>query len=198
MVTTQAATACPRTWAVDMTDDPDLALVQQTLKGDPEAFSALVRLHQNLVYNLAYRFMRDPTLAEDMTQEAFLKAFRLLKSFRGDSTFSTWMYRVTCNVCLTELKRRKRLGEILRVAPWPPHTNTSEPERADLAESIRRCVTKLPAPYATAITLYYLKGISYEEIADIMKIPQGTLKTWMYRAREKLRKLVQQELNADD
>ena len=75
----------------------DLELVEQTKKGNQEAFSELVRRHQQVTYNLAYRYMRDATQAEDMAQEAFLKAFRLLNGFRGDSSFSTWLYRVTCS-----------------------------------------------------------------------------------------------------
>ena len=86
----------------------DAGLVALAKSGEVEAFSELVRRHEQHVYNLAYRFMRDPSQAEDMAQEAFLKAFRLLKGFRGACSFSTWMYRVTCSVCLTELTRRRR------------------------------------------------------------------------------------------
>ena len=103
-----------------MTDDSDLVLVERTKAGDVEAFSTLAERHERVVYNLAYRFMRDHALAEDMAQEAFLKAFRLLKGFRGDCSFSTWLYRVTSSVCLTELNRRKRRGEVELL---PSHVN---------------------------------------------------------------------------
>lgn len=175
-------------------DASDLELVELTKQGDTEAFSELVLRHQQMTYNLAYRFMRDPALAEDMAQEAFLKAFRLLAGFRGESSFSTWLYRVTCSVCLTELARRKKRGE---VELKPVHFNTAAvhpSDSQDLPEHIRRCVTKLSDRYAEIVTLYYLNGTSYDEIAETLDIPMGTLKTWMFRARKQLRKIVETEL----
>ena len=175
----------------------DLDLVRQTRDGNPEAYSELVRRHERMVYNLAFRFMRAPEAAEDMAQEAFLKAYRLLKSFRGDASFSTWLYRVTASVCLTELKRRKRgnetaLDQVHREPSVEPKT-----EERDLHARIRQCVTLLPDRYATIMTLYYLKGVAYEDIAESLGIPLGTLKTWMFRARAKLRKIVEKELQED-
>lgn len=172
----------------------DLELVNKTKSGDPEAFSELVRRHQHIIYNVAYRFMRDSALAEDMAQEAFLKAYRLLHGFRGDCSFSTWMYRVTCSVCLTELSRRKKRGEV-EFMPHHDGEHAVQPdETCDLPEHIRRCVKLLPDRYATIITLYYLKGVSYDEIAQVMEIPMGTLKTWMFRARKQLKKIVEKEV----
>ncbi len=179
----------------DATDD--LELVEQTKKGDQEAFSELVRRHQQVTYNLAYRYMRDATQAEDMAQEAFLKAFRLLHGFRGDSSFSTWLYRVTCSVCLTELNRRKRRGEV-ELQPVHYKNAAIQPSyTVDIPDHIRRCVTKLSDRYAEIVTLYYLKGVSYDEIAETMDIPLGTLKTWMFRARKQLRGIVEKEIYAD-
>ena len=173
----------------------DLELVGKAKSGDRDAFSELVRRHQHLVFNVSYRFMRDMTLAEDMAQESFLKAYRLLKGFRGDCSFRTWMYRVTSSVCLTELNRRKRRGE---VEFGPQHDTSAEnaPEagNADFMEHVRRCVHKLSDRYATIMTLYYLNGTSYDEIAEAMEIPVGTLKTWMFRARKQLRRIVEKEL----
>lgn len=175
----------------------DHELVRRTQDGDTEAFSELVRRHQQVTYNLAYRFMRDATQAEDMAQEAFLKAFRLLKGFRGDSSFSTWLYRVTCSVCLTELSRRKRRGEV-ELHPIHYKNAAVHPSyNRDIPEHIRRCVTKLSDRYAEIVTLYYLKGVSYDEIAEAMDIPLGTLKTWMFRARKQLRGIVEKEVFAD-
>lgn len=172
----------------------DMALVKRAKHGDTEAFSELVRRHQHIIYNVAYRFMRDAALAEDMAQEAFLKAFRLLKGFRGDCSFSTWMYRVTCSVCLTELNRRKRRGEVELSPANMLEASVDPPEASDMPEHIRRCVQKLPDRYAAIITLYYLQGVSYEDIAQVMRIPMGTLKTWMFRARKQLKKIVEKEV----
>jgi RNA polymerase sigma-70 factor (ECF subfamily) len=176
---------------------PDATLVQRAQSGDPDAFSDLVRRHQHMVFNVAYRFMRDTALAEDMAQESFVKAFRLIKGFRGDCSFSTWMYRVTCSVCLTELNRRKRRGEVELGPQHLKELSVGPAENIDLPEHIRRCVSKLPDRYATIITLYYLKGVSYDEIADVLRIPMGTLKTWMFRARKQLRNIVEKELPAN-
>jgi len=175
----------------------DLELVNQSKSGDPEAFSELVRRHQHVVFNVSYRFMRDSALAEDMAQEAFLKAYRLLKGFRGDCSFSTWMYRVTCSVCLTELNRRKRRNEVEQELQYNVETSEEPVENPDMPEMIRRCVRRLPDRYVQIITLYYLKGVSYEEIAQVMNIPMGTLKTWMFRARKQLRGVVEQEMNTN-
>ena len=174
----------------------DVALVRRSQSGDREAFSELVRRHQNLVYNVSYRFMRDSAQAEDMAQEAFLKAYRLLHGFRGDCSFTTWMYRVTSSVCLTELSRRKRRGEVEMPRETGDNLATTEmaPEETDLKEQIRRCVTYLSDRYATIITLYYLNGSSYDEIAQVMDVPLGTLKTWMFRARKQLRRIVEREV----
>ncbi|MFM1919486.1 MAG: hypothetical protein RLZZ303_1120 [Candidatus Hydrogenedentota bacterium] len=175
----------------------DLELVNQSKSGDPEAFSELVRRHQHVVFNVAYRFMRDSALAEDMAQESFLKAYRLLKGFRGDCAFSTWMYRVTCSVCLTELNRRKRRNAVEQELQHETPVAEEPVENPDMPEMIRRCVKRLPDRYVQIITLYYLKGVSYEEIAQVMNIPMGTLKTWMFRARKQLRGVVEQEMHTN-
>lgn len=171
----------------------DLQLVQQAKAGHTEAFSELVRRHQDEAYSLAYRFMRDASLAEDMAQEAFLKAFRLLQSFRGECSFRTWMYRVVSSVCLTELRRRKNRHEV----EWNDSLELSAEDATvdrDLYEKIRNCVRLLPDRYATVISMYYLAGVPYEEIADALNIPLGTLKTWMFRARRMLRQIVEREI----
>ena len=175
----------------DMTDKE---LVQKAKKGQADAFSELARRHQHIVYNLAYRYMRDGTQAEDMAQEAFLKGFRLLKGFRGDCSFSTWMYRVTGSVCLTELNRRKKRGETEMLPHHGGSYESTHAEDRDMADLVRRCVMHLPDKYATIVTLYYLNEMAYEEIAEIMEVPMGTLKTWMFRARKDLRVIVEKEL----
>ena len=194
-------TTATATWPVGdcagMTDNSDEALVARAKKGDTHAFSELARRHEHTVYNLCLRFMRDAVLAEDMAQEAFLKAFRSLGGFRGNAAFSTWMYRVTCSVCLTELAKRKRRGE---VTLSPMHDvfdgEAAAPGASDTAEVIRACVAKLPPRYAKAITLYYFDELPYEEAAEVLGVSQGTLKTWMHRARRKLRSIVEKELSA--
>lgn len=181
----------PKDSARTMTDHE---LVAKAQEGDTACFDELVRRHQTVVYNLAWRYMRENAAAEDMAQEAFLKAFRMLHGFRGDCTFSTWMYRVTSSVCLTELNRRKRRGEVELTPAVESQLGVDAEVATDTPEAIRRCVALLPDHYAKIITLYYLNESSYEEIAEIMDIPLGTLKTWMHRARKQLREIVEREV----
>ncbi len=193
-MTTVATRTWPNRLETGLNDESDRELVKRAKGGGTEAFSVLVQRHQHVVYNLAYRYMRDANLAEDMAQEAFLKGFRLLKGFRGDCSFSTWMYRVTSSVCLTEIARRKKRGEVQFDVHHGGAGVTGNIEARDTAEIIRRCVTQLPERYATIITMYYLKETPYDEIAAAMEIPIGTLKTWMFRARKELRVIVEREL----
>lgn len=188
----------PHTMLHSTNDDADEVLVRRAKRGNAEAFSQLVRRHQHTVYSLSLRYMRDPALAEDMAQEAFLKGFRLLHGFRGDCRFSTWMYRVTCSVCLTEIARRGRRGEVSLESAGAENGYEDDHSIKDSAEVVRRCVTLLPERYATIVTMYYLDQAPYEEIAAAMKIPVGTLKTWMFRARKELRVLVEKELGEHD
>ena len=198
-MSTSLAIALPKGEGIAMTHDPDRDLVLRAQAGETEAFSELVRRHERVVYNLAFRFMRNETQADDMAQETFLKAYRLLKGFRAEARFSTWLYRVTSSVCLTEISRRKRRGEV-ELTPGHlsgPETSVDPVQPSDTHEIIRRCVNRLPERYATIMTLYYLKEVSYEEIAETMNIPMGTLKTWMHRARRQLRTIVEQEMNSN-
>lgn len=177
-----------------MRADSDQSLVGLAQKGDAHAFSELAKRHESKVYALCLRFMRDPVLAEDMAQEAFVKAFRLLKGFRKQCRFSTWLYRVTCSVCLSELDRRKRRPEITMDTPPEGEASSLAPEQIEAHAIIRQCVSRLPKKYATAVTLYYFEETSYEDIAKAMGIPTGTLKTWLHRARIQLRDIAAKEL----
>ncbi|HOQ32756.1 MAG TPA: RNA polymerase sigma factor [Candidatus Hydrogenedens sp.] len=192
--TSGAIVACPGVAEKVSVETSELELVRKSQKGDTEAFAELVRKYQQIVFNISYRFMRDTNLAEDMAQESFIKAFKHIKGFRGDCAFSTWLYRVTCSVCLTELNRRKKRAEVELQPDTPVGSVETKINEYEIAEKIRKCVTNLSDRYATVLTLYYLNGISYEEIAEIMDIPVGTLKTWMFRARKQLRKIVEKEI----
>ncbi len=192
--TSGAIVACPGVAEKVSKESSELELVRKSQKGDTEAFAELVRKYQQIVFNISYRFMRDTNLAEDMAQESFLKAFKHIKGFRGDCAFSTWLYRVTCSVCLTELNKRKKRAEVELQPNTPTGSVEAKVSEYEIAEKVRKCVTYLSDRYATVLTLYYLNGISYEEIAEIMDVPVGTLKTWMFRARKQLRKIVEKEI----
>lgn len=178
-------------------------LVKKSLQGDTQAFEELVLIHQNKVYKLAYRYMGNEEDAYDMTQEAFLKAYRSLRSFKGDSSFSTWLYRVTTNVCLDELRRRKR-----RIAPVsldePLATNDGDEvekeiadksptadilyEQKEFSQYIQNLLNDMKPEHKTAIVLRDVMELSYEEIAEVLNCSIGTVKSRISRARNALRK----------
>ena len=177
--------------------DSDLSLVQLAQRGDPGAFDALVRRYQHKVVKLVMRYVRDSAEAEDIGQEAFIKAYRALPRFRGDSAFYTWLYRIAINTAKNSLAARGRSpieydldGPEGEVSPEMQlrMKDTATPEALALTEEIRETVTaaidSLPEDLRTAIQLRELEGLSYEEIAARMQCPVGTVRSRIFRARE--------------
>jgi len=179
------------------TEQSDLSLVQLAQRGDAGAFDALVRRYQHKVVKLVLRYVRDPAEAEDIAQEAFIKAYRALPRFRGDSAFYTWLYRIAINTAKNVLASRGRSPiqyEVDRSDDDDHHDvvanlkDTATPEALALTEEIRSIVTSaidaLPEDLRTAIQLRELEGLSYEEIAAAMECPVGTVRSRIFRARE--------------
>ena len=160
------------------------ALVARARRGDPSAFEEIVRRHQQRVYNHAYRMLRRHEDAEDVTQEAFLKAFESLPRLRDDAALGAWICRIAANLCLSWLRGQARVAEISRdPAALPSH----EPDGSDMGQQVRDAVLRLPAKYRLAVVAFYLEGRSYEEAARTIGVPVRTLKTLLYRARKLLR-----------
>ena len=178
----------------------DEALASRCLQGDcdEEAFAELVDRHKQGVCRFVGRLVGTAD-CEDLAQEAFVRAYQALPRFRGEATFRTWLYRIARNLCFTELRKRGRRGESSPledaddVAGDHPLLEDSAPElaeeiaRADLSARVRERVGALPAPYREVLTLFYLDEMRYEEIAMILDVPIGTVKTWIHRARLRLR-----------
>jgi RNA polymerase sigma-70 factor (ECF subfamily) len=174
------------------------ALIQQAQRGDLQAFNTLVLHYQSQVYNLTYRVMGEGDSAADMTQEAFISAYKNIRRFRGGS-FKAWLMRIATNACYDELRRRKRRPqtslEALYVVDEDPsptlHSETESPEksamRGELAAAIQRCISALPESQRIAAVLCDVQGYSYEEISSMMGISLGTVKSRLSRARTKLR-----------
>jgi RNA polymerase sigma-70 factor (ECF subfamily) len=177
-------------------EQSDLELVKRAQRGERGAFDLLVLRYQHKVVKLVARLLRDPTEAEDVAQEAFVKAYRALASFRGDSAFYTWLYRIAVNTARNSMASRQRRpldyeadlseAEQSTVASRMSHSDT--PEATALSDEIHatvnRAVAELPEDLRTAIILREIEGLSYEEIAAAMDCPVGTVRSRIFRARE--------------
>ena len=183
------------------TEESDLVLVKRVQRGDKSAFDLLVRKYQHKVVKLVLRYVRNPAEAEDIAQEAFIKAYRALPQFRGDSAFYTWMYRIAINTAKNTLASRDRSPiayDLDLTDPEESHSvqtklqDPDTPEGMALTEEIRGIVNSaiegLPEELKTAIVLRELDGLSYEEIAAAMECPVGTVRSRIFRAREAIDK----------
>ena len=177
-------------------EQSDLELVRRAQRGERGAFDLLVLRYQHKVVKLVARLLRDPTEAEDVAQEAFIKAYRALGSFRGDSAFYTWLYRIAVNTARNTMASRQRrpidyeadLSESEQSAVESRMRHTDTPEATVLSgeihETVNRAVAELPEDLRTAIILREVEGLSYEEIAAAMDCPVGTVRSRIFRARE--------------
>ncbi|TPV93111.1 MAG: sigma-70 family RNA polymerase sigma factor [Myxococcales bacterium FL481] len=153
------------------------------------AFAELVRRHESKVRGLLLRLTGNRTLADDLGQEAFLRAYRGLERFERRSRFSTWVYRIAYNVYLNHRTRTKTLG----VLPQDYETRVAAPEamesagRSDLRRDLGAAIARLDERYRAVIVLYYIEDVSYPEIAEVLDLPLGTVKTHLHRARKMLR-----------
>lgn len=173
----------------------DAQLVIASRNGDQDAFALLVQYHQRRVFNLVYRMVQDYEEANEVTQEAFLAAWQGLPSFRGDASFATWLYRIAYNCCLKQLelhKRDKNIQSALQVEYTHEYTQIDEQANAELEaqdrqEVVRTQLSNLPAKYRMVLVLRHLQEKTYEEMAEILKMPIGTVKTHLFRARNLLK-----------
>ncbi len=177
-------------------DSVDRELVERVQGGDKRAFDILVRKYQHKIVNLISRYIHDPSEAQDVAQEAFLKAYRALPAFRGESAFYTWIYRIAINTAknfLVAQDRRPPADDIEAVEAEQVYgaaqlRETDTPEglvlTGEIENTILRAIEDLPEDLRTAITLRELEGLSYEEIAETMSCPVGTVRSRIFRARE--------------
>ncbi|MGL4715379.1 MAG: RNA polymerase sigma factor RpoE [Aeromonas sp.] len=178
----------------------DEQLVERVQRGDKAAFNLLVKKYQHKVVNLVAKYVNNPGDVPDVAQEAFIKAYRALSTFRGESAFYTWLYRIAVNTAknyLTSQGRRPpssdvEANEAESYGGGEALQEVTTPENLALTDEIQRTVfaaiEALPEDLRTAITLRELEGLSYEEIADIMDCPVGTVRSRIFRAREAIDK----------
>jgi len=169
----------------------DSELIYRINNGDEKAFNELIERYQNRVYNTAYRIMGNHEDALDLAQESFIRIYKNLKNFKGRSSFSTWLFRITTNLCLDELRKRKRKPELQEENFQNIYKEEDNPERISLSRELNQLIQEkidLLAPEQKIVfTLREFQGLSYQEIADITGISIGTVKSRLSRARQNLR-----------
>jgi RNA polymerase sigma-70 factor, ECF subfamily len=183
-------------------DEP--ALILESQRGDLNAFNTLILTYQDMLFNTALRIMGDEDAAADATQEAFLSAFRAIKSFRGGS-FKAWLLRTVTNACYDELRRQKRRpttplepetddGEDMETPRWladPSMSPEEEIEVDELEHAIQHCLEALPLEFRSVVVLTDIQGMDYQEVATTIHVPLGTIKSRLARARLRLRECLQ-------
>ena len=180
-----------------MTDEFTLRRAQ---KGDTQAFEMLVTPHEQMLWRVCWHYTHHQEDAADCLQEAMLKAWRAIKTYRGECSLSTWLYRIAATVCLDFLRKQKRLpptesaDELADDEGFTPVDDSPTPDEAvirqESANHIRAAIDSLPAEMRTAIILYALQGFGYEEIAEVTSTSVGTVKSRINRARQKIAKFL--------
>jgi RNA polymerase sigma-70 factor (ECF subfamily) len=184
----------------------ELILIRDATRGDLDAFNRLVLAYQEMAFNVAYRLLSDEDSAEDVTQTAFISAYKSLNGFRGGS-FKAWLMRIVTNACYDELRRTKRHPTI----PLEPIDDDTEEEiespawladgsagpeeqveQADLEHAVQHCLNNLPEEFKIVVVLVDVQGFDYDEVAKVVKRPLGTIKSRLARARLKLQDCLQQ------
>lgn len=178
-----------------MSDPTDDELVRQSQGGSDEAFAELVERYRRLVFGIIARTIGDPSRAEDLAQDVFLRIHRGLPYFRGEARLSTWIYRIVANVCVQEQSRPPKPvsldDERTAVRPGAADRRFDDLE---LRDRLEKAIAKLPPHYRLLIAAHYLDGVQYEDLAEALQAPLGTIKTQIYRAKQQLRRLLETEL----
>ncbi len=167
-------------------------LMEAARRGEAGAFEELVERTHRRVYTLAYRLVGDPHEAEDVAQEAYLRAYRSLRGFRGESRFETWLYRITTNTAMSHLRRRGRFGDVLAEGDdrlvREPEART--PDEVVARDEVERALAVLPAGQRTVVLLKDVYGFSCQEIGEEIGISEGAVKVRLHRARKRLKEEV--------
>lgn len=193
-----------------MTRETEMQIIQRVLDGHTDDFEALVHENQKKIYNLALKMVGNKEDAWDISQETFIKAFKALRSFRGDSSFSVWIYRLASNLCIDFMRKEKKnraiplvyINEAEEEKELEISDVSMEPEalyeRAELRRAIEEGLEALPDDHRQVLILREINGLSYTEIAQVLNLEIGTVKSRIFRARSNLAKYLQSKGNFSD
>lgn len=186
-----------------MTTNDDQIYIDKIIEGDSSAFAILVERYKDLVYTIAYRMLKHREEAEEVSQDTFIKVYKSLHKFKGDSKFSTWIYKVAYNSCLDRLKKQKRTQHTVNIDEFTEYKiktldNALEHlEVKERQEAIKRCMDLLPADDNVLLTLFYFEELSLEEISKVTGITANTVKVRLFRSRKKLLTILKEQLEPE-
>lgn len=186
-----------------MTTNNDQILINQIIEGDTQAFSVLVNRYKDLVFTVTLRMLKHREEAEEVAQDTFVKMYKSIRRFKGDSKFSTWLYKIAYNACLDRIKKNKKYLNEVEINEFTIHQiktldNALENmQQKEQAEAIQRCITKLPSEDSVLLTLYYFEDLSLGEISEIMGITTNSIKVKLFRCRKKLASILKSQLEPE-
>ncbi len=186
-----------------MTTNNDQYYINQIIDGDTNAFSVLVDRYKDLVFTLALRMLKNREEAEEVSQDTFIKTYKSLHKFKGDSKFSTWIYRVAYNTCLDRLKKNKKHFNDVAIDEFAEHqiktidNALDKMEQEEHNQAIKDCLTLLPNDDSFLLTLYYFEERSLEEISKIIGIKANNVKVKIFRSRKKLATILKHKLEPE-
>ena len=182
----------------------DEELVKKVKNGDVDAFEQIITKYEKKIFGLIYNMLRNENEIEDVAQEVFIKVYKNLDKFHGDSSLYTWIYKIATNLCLDQIKKRKEViyideklqlddGEVEFQIPSDEKLQDEIYEQKELKQKLESCIDKLPEKQKAMIVLRDIKGLSYDEIAEILDLKLGTVKSQINRARLKLKELLEKD-----
>lgn len=186
-----------------MTAINDHLLINQIIEGDAKSFSVLVDRYKDFVFTLALRMLKNREEAEEVSQDTFIKTYKSLDKFKGDSKFSTWIYRVCYNTCLDRIKKNKKYINDVEINEFTAHevktieNALTKIEAKEKEDAIQRCIAMLPSEDSFLLTLYYFDDLSLDEMSKVVGITANSIKVKLFRCRKKLASILRSQLEPE-
>jgi RNA polymerase sigma-70 factor (ECF subfamily) len=180
-----------------MSDPTEAGLLERCRQGDEQAFRELVERYKNLVFALLSRSAAERSRVEDLAQEVFLRIHRGIPYFRGDARLTTWIYRIVLNLLSHEADKRRATREVqldTQIPAHEPRSHDTAMNDLELRDRLEKALARLPANYRLLVAAHYLNDVKYEDLAEALGIPVGTVKTQLHRAKKQLRELLETDL----